>query len=94
MVTLNFRLGILGFLRTGLRDNVVGNFGLLDQIAALHWIRENVEYFGGDPRSVTMMGHGTGAALVSLLLMSPVTRGPDRLFHRAILMSGSSLAGR
>ncbi|KAB7498140.1 Neuroligin-4, X-linked [Armadillidium nasatum] len=74
VVTVNFRLGILGFLRPALNEKYVSNFGLLDQIAALHWIRGNIVQFGGDPESVTIFGHGTGAALVNLLLVSPVAQ--------------------
>jgi neuroligin len=92
VITLNYRLGILGFLRTGQEENQIGNFGLLDIIAALHWIQENISQFGGDPDSVTMMGHGTGASLTGLLLLSPVSQGSRNLFHRAILISGSSLS--
>ena len=55
----------------------MSNFGLLDQIAALHWIKENVAEFGGDPGRVTIFGHGTGAALANLLLISPVSQMSD-----------------
>ncbi|KAG8233578.1 hypothetical protein J437_LFUL000989, partial [Ladona fulva] len=91
VVTLNFRLGILGFLRPGVNEHTVSNFGLLDQIAALQWVKENIGGVGGDASSVTLMGHGTGAACVNFLLVSPVARGADGLFHRAILMSGTAL---
>ncbi|XP_046393689.1 uncharacterized protein LOC124161417 [Ischnura elegans] len=91
VVTLNFRLGILGFLRPGVGEHTVSNFGLLDQIAALQWVKENIGTLGGDASSVTLMGHGTGAACVNLLLVSPVSHGADGLFHRAILMSGTAL---
>ncbi|XP_044006502.1 uncharacterized protein LOC122851385 isoform X2 [Aphidius gifuensis] len=90
-VTINFRLGILGFLRPGTNDDTASNFGLLDQIAALLWLRENIAKFGGDPDSVTLVGHGTGAILANLLLLSPVANNKD-LFKRAILMSGSALS--
>uniref|UniRef100_A0A0P6GKJ8 Neuroligin-4, Y-linked n=1 Tax=Daphnia magna TaxID=35525 RepID=A0A0P6GKJ8_9CRUS len=92
VVTINFRLGVLGFLRPDLRENRVANFGLLDQIAALQWIQENIAQFGGDRDSVTLLGHGTGAACVNLLLISPVAQASSGLFHRAILMSGTALA--
>ncbi|CAL4098290.1 unnamed protein product, partial [Meganyctiphanes norvegica] len=96
VVTLNYRLGPLGFLNTspGGRDDdngihgVVGNQGLLDILAALSWVRENIQGFHGNPHSVTLLGHTTGAALVNYLLVSPVVV-PD-MFHRAILMSGSA----
>jgi len=64
----------VGFLSTG-DSNAPGNYALLDLVAALHWIKENIEPFGGDPSCVTLMGHGHGAALVNLLIVSPVTRG-------------------
>ncbi|XP_057369903.1 neuroligin-4, X-linked-like isoform X2 [Daphnia carinata] len=92
VVTINFRLGVLGFLRPDLRENRVANFGLLDQIAALQWIQDNIAQFGGDRDSVTLLGHGTGAACVNLLLISPVAQASSGLFHRAILMSGTALA--
>ena len=71
----------------------MSNFGILDQVAALHWLKENVGAFGGNPDSVTLVGHGSGAALVSFLMTSPVAnpRG-QALFQKAILMSGSSLS--
>ncbi|XP_039312623.1 uncharacterized protein LOC105199594 isoform X1 [Solenopsis invicta] len=90
-VTINFRLGILGFLRPGIRDDTASNFGLLDQIAALLWLRENIAEFGGDPNSVTLVGHGTGAIFANLLLISPVANKKG-LFKRAILMSGSAMS--
>lgn len=65
---------IVGFLRPDLRENRVANFGLLDQIAALHWIQENIAQFGGDRESVTLLGHGTGAAFVNFLLISPMAQ--------------------
>uniref|UniRef100_A0A182M3Z0 Carboxylesterase type B domain-containing protein n=1 Tax=Anopheles culicifacies TaxID=139723 RepID=A0A182M3Z0_9DIPT len=89
VVTLNFRLGILGFMKPGISDHTTSNFGLLDQIAALQWIKENIGAFGGDAKLVTVMGQGTGAACVNFLMVSPVAKG---LFHRAILMSGSALS--
>ncbi|XP_065358771.1 uncharacterized protein Nlg1 [Calliphora vicina] len=89
VVTVNYRLGILGFMRPSINENTVANFGLLDQIAALHWIKENIHSFGGDKDSVTLMGHTTGAACINYLMVSPVASG---LFHRAILMSGSAMS--
>lgn len=66
----------------------VANYGLMDQMAALHWIQQNIQKFGGDPNVVTLAGHGTGAACINYLMTSPtMVRG---LFHRAILMSGSA----
>lgn len=89
VVTLNYRLGVLGFLKRSTNDHAVSNFGLLDQIAALHWVKENIDAFEGDNQIVTLFGHGTGAACVNLLMLSPVARD---LFHRAIIMSGSALS--
>ncbi|XP_067638497.1 uncharacterized protein Nlg1 [Eurosta solidaginis] len=89
VVTINYRLGVMGFLKPSIDENTVANFGLLDQIAALHWIKENIGSFGGDKDSVTLMGHSTGAACVNYLMISPVASG---LFHRAILMSGSAMS--
>uniref|UniRef100_A0A8D9E0V9 Neuroligin-4, Y-linked n=1 Tax=Cacopsylla melanoneura TaxID=428564 RepID=A0A8D9E0V9_9HEMI len=93
VVTVNYRLGILGFLNTNtdVHMRMPSNYGLMDQIAALHWIQENIGFFNGDPSNVTLVGHGTGAACVNFLMISPAV--PDGLlFHRAILMSGSSLS--
>ncbi|CAG5052229.1 unnamed protein product [Parnassius apollo] len=89
VITVNFRLGILGFLKPSLTEHEYGNNGLLDQLAALKWIKDNIEDLNGDPESVTLMGHGTGAACVNFLMLSPIS---NALFHRAILMSGSALS--
>ncbi|CAH0723015.1 unnamed protein product, partial [Brenthis ino] len=89
VITVNFRLGILGFMKPSITEHVYGNNGLLDQLAALQWIKDNIEDLNGDPNSVTLMGHGTGAACVNYLMLSPISNG---LFHRAILMSGSALS--
>ena len=56
-----------------MHDNTVSNFGLLDQVAALQWVKDNVEALGGDPQQVTLMGHSTGASCAALLLVSPVS---------------------
>jgi para-nitrobenzyl esterase len=91
VVTINYRLGVLGFLRT--RDvspgapPASGNEGLLDQIAALEWVRDEIAPFGGDPRNVTVFGESAGAMSCAALLGAPRARG---LFHRAILQSGSA----
>ena len=64
---------IAGFLNANTDGKSRGNpsnLGILDQIAALHWVQENIEHFGGDPRNVTIMGHGTGAACVHFLMTS------------------------
>lgn len=52
-----------------------GNYGIMDQVAALHWIQENVAEFGGNPKNVTVFGHGHGAACVNLLMLTPLTKG-------------------
>ncbi|XP_055921540.1 uncharacterized protein LOC129952753 [Eupeodes corollae] len=89
VVTINFRLGILGFLKTGGKESAQGNFGLMDLVAGLHWLKENLPAFGGDPNKITIMGHGTGAALANILLVSPVS---SDLIKRAMLASGSALS--
>lgn len=88
LVTLNYRLGTLGFLATGTPE-APGNNGLKDQVMALRWIRDNIEHFGGDPNSVTIMGYSAGGVSVSLHMISPMSRG---LFHRAIVMSAAATA--
>ncbi|XP_066286010.1 fatty acyl-CoA hydrolase precursor, medium chain-like isoform X2 [Branchiostoma lanceolatum] len=84
MVTINYRLGNLGFLPTR-ADDAPGNFGLLDAIKALEWVRGNIRNFGGDPDRVTIFGQSAGGWAVSLLVLSPMATG---LFHRAISQSG------
>ena len=80
-----------GFLRPDLRENKAANFGLLDQIAALQWIKENIAEFGGNPDLVTLLGHGTGAACVNFLLTSPVAQASNGnrffLVHHANLLN-------
>lgn len=66
---------VAGFLKTGAKSSAQGNFGLMDLVAALHWLRENLPAFGGDPQRVTLMGHGTGAALANVVAVSPVAKG-------------------
>jgi para-nitrobenzyl esterase len=89
VVTLNYRLGVLGFLYLGHRSEAhrAGNIALLDQIAALTWVRDNNAAFGGDPGNVTVMGESAGAVSIATLLAMPGARG---LFHAAILESGAS----
>ena len=96
VVTLNYRLGPLGFLahpalsRESERG-VSGNYGLLDQIAALRWVRANIAAFGGDPSNVTLVGQSAGATSIGVLLVSPPAQG---LFRHAIIESiGGSFAG-
>lgn len=86
VVTLNYRLGALGFLRhPALRDADAGNFGIADQQAALRWVRSNVAAFGGDARNVTLWGESAGAYSVCAQLASPRARG---LFDKAVVQSG------
>jgi para-nitrobenzyl esterase len=89
-VSLNYRLGPLGWfshpdLATGNPDDDSGNFGTLDIIAALRWIRDNIESFGGDASNVTIAGESAGAFNVLTLMLAPQARG---LFHRAVVQSG------
>jgi carboxylesterase type B len=72
------RLFVAGFLKTGNSNSTQGNYGLMDIIAGLHWLRENLSSFGGDPDRITVMGHSTGAALANFIAASPVTRGKQR----------------
>lgn len=88
VVTIAYRLNILGFFTT-LDGESQGNFGLMDQSAALLWIKNNIKAFGGDEENVSLMGHGSGAASVCIHLTSK--DWSDTLFHKAIIMSGTSL---
>jgi|GEM_PF-3807291 len=90
VVTANYRLGPLGFLAhpalTAESPHASsGNYGLLDQIEALKWVRENIARFGGDPGRITVMGQSSGAVDICLLMASPLARG---FFQQAILESG------
>ena len=90
LVAINYRLGPFGFMAHPLLSkesakNVSGNYGFLDEIAALKWVKHNISAFGGDPDRVTIFGESAGAASVSRLMVSPLARG---LFHRAISQSG------
>ncbi|CAO2623910.1 Neuroligin-4, X-linked [Lemmus lemmus] len=88
VITVNYRLGVLGFLSTG-DQAAKGNYGLLDQIQALRWVEENAGAFGGDPKRVTIFGSGAGASCVSLLTLSHYSEG---LFQKAIIQSGTALS--
>lgn len=92
VVTINYRLGPFGFLthpalQQESPSGAAGNWGLLDQVAALKWVRDNVAAFGGDPGNVTIFGESAGALSVHALMASPLARG---LFHRAIAQSGAA----
>lgn len=92
VVTLNHRLNVLGFLDLsdfGPEYASSGNAGLLDLVAALEWVRDNAEAFGGDPANVTIFGQSGGGGKVSTLCATPAAKG---LFHKAIVQSGSSLS--
>ena len=93
-VSINYRLGSLGFLELGHLDESYagsGNVGLLDQVAALRWVRDNIAAFGGDPDDVTIFGESAGAMSVSMLMCMPDAAG---LFHKVIAQSGSLAAAR
>ena len=94
VVTLNHRLSVFGFLYLGHLGGAEyaesGNAGMLDLVAALRWVHDNISAFGGDPGNVTIFGQSGGAAKVSTLMAMPQARG---LFHKAIVQSGSHLDG-
>ena len=85
LVTIQYRLGIFGFFAGWSEERNIGNLALLDQIAALNWIYENIEQFGGDPDNITAAGQSAGGVSVQALLASPLTKGKIK---RAILQSG------
>ncbi|XP_069696454.1 juvenile hormone esterase-like [Periplaneta americana] len=88
LVTINYRLGIQGFLSTE-DEACPGNNGLKDHVAALRWVRDNIAAFGGNPDSVTIFGQSSGGVGVHYLMLSPSSRG---LFHRAISQSGVAIS--
>lgn len=88
IVQPHYRLSIFGFLCLGVAD-APGNAGLKDVIQALRWIRNNIAGFGGNPENVILFGHGSGAAMVDLITMSPLA---TNLVHKAVVQSGSALA--
>jgi para-nitrobenzyl esterase len=92
VVSLNYRLGALGYLanaglRVANRDGTLGNFAVMDQLAALAWVQRNIEAFGGDKGRVTVWGTSAGAGQSFALLQSPKAKG---LFHRAVMQSGGA----
>ena len=92
VVTCNYRLGPFGFLAhpaltAESPNHASGNYGMMDQVAALQWVRENIAAFGGDPGSVTIFGQSAGGVSVCALMASPLAKG---LFHRGIVQSGSA----
>jgi para-nitrobenzyl esterase len=96
VVSMNYRLGRLGFfahpaLGAESPDDVRGNYGFMDQLAALKWVQRNIAAFGGDPDQVTIFGESAGGGAVLAHLVSPLSRG---LFHRAILQSPGAPGGR
>ena len=93
VVTHTHRLGLLGYLYLGHLDKKYeqsGNAGMLDILAALKWVKENISEFGGDPDNVTIFGQSGGGGKVSTLMAMPMASG---LFHKAIIQSGASLEG-
>jgi para-nitrobenzyl esterase len=93
VVSLNHRLNVFGYLdlsKFGDQYAASGNVGMLDIVAALEWVRDNIESFGGDPQRVTLFGQSGGGGKVSTLMAMPAAKG---LFHRAIVESGSILQG-
>ena len=94
-VSMNYRLGRFGFfahpaLTAESPEGPLGNYGFLDQIASLEWVRRNIAAFGGDPGNVTLFGESAGGGSVNALMISPLAEG---LFHKAIVQSGGGRAG-
>ncbi|XP_076694163.1 cocaine esterase-like isoform X2 [Callospermophilus lateralis] len=87
VVTIQYRLGVLGFFSTG-DQHATGNWGYLDQVAALRWVQQNIAHFGGNPDRVTIFGESAGGTSVSSHVVSPMSQG---LFHGAIMESGVAL---
>uniref|UniRef100_A0A8C9PYP2 Carboxylic ester hydrolase n=1 Tax=Spermophilus dauricus TaxID=99837 RepID=A0A8C9PYP2_SPEDA len=87
VVSIQYRLGVLGFFSTG-DQHATGNWGYLDQVAALRWVQQNIAHFGGNPDRVTIFGVSAGGTSVSSHVLSPMSQG---LFHGAIMESGVAL---
>lgn len=90
MVSINYRLGLFGFLSLA-NEGLPGNMGLLDQVMALEWVQRNIKEFGGDPTRVTIMGESAGSWSVFYHMMSPRSTS---LFHQVIGQSGSVVSPR
>ncbi|MBO5254112.1 MAG: carboxylesterase family protein [Clostridia bacterium] len=95
MVSINYRVGALGFmvhpaLAAENPEGLTGNYGIFDQIAALNWVYDNIEAFGGDPDKITVAGQSAGCMSVQILISSPLTKGKIK---RAVLQSGGGLNG-
>lgn len=92
LVTINYRLGVFGFLATAdlakEADGAAGNYGLMDMVAALQWVKKNIKNFGGDPDNVTIFGESAGSFAVSTLIAAPSAQG---LFQKAIGESGGAI---
>ncbi|XP_033625000.1 cholinesterase 2-like [Asterias rubens] len=88
VVSINYRLGIFGFLTTD-DETLPGNVGLIDQVVALKWIKQNIAAFGGDSERITIFGESAGSASVSFHILSKMSEG---LFNQAIMQSGTALA--
>ncbi|XP_025083211.1 bile salt-activated lipase-like [Pomacea canaliculata] len=88
-VTLNYRVGALGFLSTG-DSRLPGNYALWDQQLAIRWVKDNIQAFGGDPNQITIGGESAGSISVAFQSLSPLSKG---LFNRAIMQSGAATAG-
>nr|ANS53404.1 esterase 4 [Sitophilus oryzae] len=92
VVSINYRLGLLGFIRFKNESlNVPGNMGLKDQVKALEWVQNNIRYFNGNPDNVTIFGESAGSVSVHYHVLSPLSKG---LFQNAILQSGAALDSR
>ncbi|XP_054157219.1 cholinesterase 1-like [Oppia nitens] len=87
VVTINYRLDILGFFYSG-TDEAPGNVGLWDQALAMEWIIDNIAYFGGDPKKITLIGENAGAFSIGVHLLSPISQS---LYQNAVMISGSAL---
>ena len=90
-VTINYRLGPMGFLclpQLKEEAGITGNYGLYDQLCAISWVRDNIAAFGGDPNNITIMGQSAGAMSVQQLVLSPLSRD---MFHKAVMSSGGGV---